>query len=128
MKNHKALYSISIFLTLLLCCSCPIGCHSDAPRGRPPASEVFSGIPIDSEMAFTSLEGRVEVIWDEWGVPHIYGIDGDPGDAMFLLAAGELEIYVTDPDTGVEISLTTMGPFQYVREMSLLTPRSSPLA
>ena len=52
---------------------------------------------------------------------------GDPGDSMFLIVAGELEIFVKDADTGVEISIVTMGPFQYVGEMSLLTgdPRSA---
>ena len=101
MMNRKtSSFSLLISLVFLLLCLGPMGCHSGSDtRGHPPASEVFSGIPIDNEMTFVSLEGRVEVIRDEWGVPHIYGIDGNPGDAMFVQG------YVTASDRLWEMDL-----------------------
>jgi len=101
MMNRKtSSFSLLISLLFLILCLGPIGCHSGSGTpDRPGASEVFSGIPIDNEMAFASLEGSVEVIWDEWGVPHIYGIDGEPGDAMFVQG------YVTASDRLWEMDL-----------------------
>lgn len=77
-----------------------LGCHSGAhDRGSPPDSEVFSAIPIDRTIALPGLEGRVEVIRDDWGIPHIYTMDTDSNDAMFVQG------YVTAADRLWEMDL-----------------------
>ena len=53
--------------------------------------------------------------------------EGDPGDSLFMVGAGEIEVYLTDRDTGVDIPLRRFKPLEYFGEMSLITeePRSA---
>jgi type IV pilus assembly protein PilB len=53
--------------------------------------------------------------------------EGAPGNSMFFLTAGLVEIRKKDPHTGIDFLLTEMGPGQNFGEMSLLTgkPRTA---
>ncbi len=53
--------------------------------------------------------------------------EGAPGNSMFFITAGLVEIRKKDPHTGIEFLLTEMGPGQNFGEMALLTgkPRTA---
>ncbi len=53
--------------------------------------------------------------------------EGAPGNSMFFITAGAVEIRKKDPNTGIDFLLTEMGPGQNFGEMSLLTgkPRTA---
>jgi len=53
--------------------------------------------------------------------------EGAPGNSMFFITAGLVEIRKKDPHTGIDFLLTEMGPGQNFGEMSLLTgkPRTA---
>ncbi|MEO5935858.1 MAG: cyclic nucleotide-binding domain-containing protein, partial [Terriglobales bacterium] len=53
--------------------------------------------------------------------------EGAPGNSMFFITAGLVEIRKKDPNTGIDFLLTEMGPGQNFGEMSLLTgkPRTA---
>src|SRR4051794_9474397 len=51
--------------------------------------------------------------------------EGDPGDSLFIVVSGELEI--SRREGGREVALATRGPGEFVGELSLLqaAPRSA---
>jgi type IV pilus assembly protein PilB len=53
--------------------------------------------------------------------------EGQPGNSMFFMTSGLVEIRKKDPNTGIDFLLTEMGPGQNFGEMSLLTgkPRTA---
>jgi type IV pilus assembly protein PilB len=53
--------------------------------------------------------------------------EGAPGNSMFFITAGLVEVRKKDPHTGIDFLLTEMGPGQNFGEMSLLTgkPRTA---
>src|SRR5437879_1136382 len=53
--------------------------------------------------------------------------EGAPGNSMFFITAGLVEVRKKDPATGIDFLLTEMGPGQNFGEMSLLTgkPRTA---
>ena len=53
--------------------------------------------------------------------------EGAPGNSMFFITAGQVEIRKKDPNTGIDFLLTEMGPGQNFGEMALLTgkPRTA---
>ena len=53
--------------------------------------------------------------------------EGQPGNSMFFITAGLVEVRKKDPNTGIDFLLTEMGPGQNFGEMSLLTgkPRTA---
>ncbi len=53
--------------------------------------------------------------------------EGAPGNSMFFITAGLVEVRKKDPNTGIDFLLTEMGPGQNFGEMSLLTgkPRTA---
>ncbi len=53
--------------------------------------------------------------------------EGAPGNSMFFITAGLVEVRKKDPQTGIDFLLTEMGPGQNFGEMSLLTgkPRTA---
>ncbi len=53
--------------------------------------------------------------------------EGDPGDAMYIIANGQVKVYTENRELGIDFDITTMGPGEYFGEMSLLTgePRSA---
>jgi len=46
---------------------------------------------------------------------------GDPGDALYLVDAGQVSVFLTDEDMGLTYELTRLGPGQAFGEMSLIT-------
>ena len=53
--------------------------------------------------------------------------EGAPGNSMFFITAGQVEVRKKDPNTGIDFLLTEMNPGQNFGEMSLLTgkPRTA---
>src|SRR3954465_14194563 len=53
--------------------------------------------------------------------------EGAPGNSMFFITSGLVEIRKKDPNTGIDFLLTEMGPGQNFGEMALLTgkPRTA---
>jgi len=53
--------------------------------------------------------------------------EGQPGNSMFFMTSGLVEIRKKDPNTGIDFLLSEMGPGQNFGEMSLLTgkPRTA---
>jgi len=53
--------------------------------------------------------------------------EGQPGNSMFFITSGLVEVRKKDPNTGIDFLLTEMGPGQNFGEMSLLTgkPRTA---
>src|SRR6185369_2951280 len=53
--------------------------------------------------------------------------EGAPGNSMFFITAGLVEVRKKDPNTGIDFLLSEMGPGQNFGEMSLLTgkPRTA---
>src|SRR5262245_18022829 len=56
--------------------------------------------------------------------------EGAPGNSMFFITAGLVEVRKKDTNTGIDFLLTEMGPGQNFGEMSLLTgkPRTATVA
>lgn len=44
---------------------------------------------------------------------------GEEGDAMFVVVSGELEVYIRDKDTGVDVTLSRVLPTGYTGEMGV---------
>ena len=44
---------------------------------------------------------------------------GEMGDAMFVVVSGQLEVYVQDSDTGVDVTLSRVMPCGYLGEMGV---------
>ena len=53
--------------------------------------------------------------------------EGDPGEHMYIVVSGELEI-LKAPDTDDELILNRIPPGEYLGEMSLVTGRLAPQA
>src|SRR5512135_863090 len=53
--------------------------------------------------------------------------EGQPGNSMFFITSGLVEVRKKDPNTGIDFLLSEMGPGQNFGEMSLLTgkPRTA---
>src|SRR4051812_35396221 len=53
--------------------------------------------------------------------------EGQPGNSMFFMTSGLVEVRKKDPNTGIDFLITEMGPGQNFGEMSLLTgkPRTA---
>ena len=53
--------------------------------------------------------------------------EGQPGNSMFFITSGQVEVRKKDPNTGIDFLLSEMGPGQNFGEMSLLTgkPRTA---
>lgn len=47
--------------------------------------------------------------------------EGDPGDALFVIRRGQVEVFLTD-DTGTHVVLETNGPGDFFGEVGLLAP------
>jgi uncharacterized membrane protein len=71
---------------------------------------------LDEEERAT-LAAQIEVVSHHAG--HILFTVGDPGDSLYLIRSGAVEVYVKN-DTGQRIVLETAGPHDFFGEMSLL--------
>ena len=54
-----------------------------------------------------------------YGAGEIVFVTGDPGDSMYVIRTGEVEVFFKD-DTGAKVVLETMGPGDFFGELSLL--------
>jgi CRP/FNR family cyclic AMP-dependent transcriptional regulator len=88
----------------------------------PTSADLLAAIPLfgpldDAERA--ALARAVEVV----RVPAGQAVFdyGDPGDALFVIRSGQVEVFLTD-DTGTRIVLETDGPGEFFGEIGLLAP------
>jgi CRP/FNR family transcriptional regulator, cyclic AMP receptor protein len=65
----------------------------------------------------TTLAAQIEVVRHPAG--QVLFTVGDPGDSLYLIRTGEVEVFVRN-DTGQRIVLETAGPRDFFGEMSLL--------
>jgi predicted acylesterase/phospholipase RssA/CRP-like cAMP-binding protein len=89
-----------------------------------PLTNIFG--PLDDRL-LAEISDEVEVVDVAGGFPLFR--QGDPGDSLFILLRGRLNVSQTDPDTGEERVLGETAPGESVGEMGLLTgePRSASL-
>lgn len=71
---------------------------------------------LDEEERAT-LAAQVEVV--RYPAGHVLFNVGDPGDSLYLIRSGQVEVFVRN-DTGHRIVLETAGPRHFFGEMSLL--------
>ena len=95
---------------------------SDQPEKLPEASapDILLDIPFFeklNEEERRTLAGQVERVRHNEG-HHLFSV-GDPGDSLYILTSGSIEIYFTDT-TGNRIVLETLGPGGFFGEISLL--------
>jgi predicted acylesterase/phospholipase RssA/CRP-like cAMP-binding protein len=79
----------------------------------------------DADLA--KVASRVETV----GVPggSVLFREGDPGDSIYILLRGRLQVIITDPESGLERILGEIAPGEAVGEIGLLTgePRTATL-
>ena len=97
--------------------------------GAPPAQEhflqrvkLFSGLSMDECTEVVKRMKRRDFPPNQFIVR-----EGAPGNSMFFITAGLVEVRKKDPNTGIDFLLTEMGPGQNFGEMALLTgkPRTA---
>jgi len=82
--------------------------------------ELLAGVPLFQfldEQERADLANSVEEVRFPEG--HAIFSAGDPGDCLYIINTGEVEIYFKDA-TGVKIVLETPGPGEFFGELSLL--------
>ena len=85
-------------------------------------TELLASIPLFQPLDATeraTLARNVEVIRLPAGRP-VFDY-GDPGDALFVIRGGRIEVFLTD-DTGTRIVLERDGPGDFFGEVGLLAP------
>ena len=98
------------------------------PRSLPPRThylqriDLFSGLSYDECLAVEDKLKRRELPPNQVVVK-----EGGPGDSMFFINAGSVEVRKKDPNTGIEFLLTELKAGACFGEMSLLTgkPRTA---
>ncbi|HEX2660683.1 MAG TPA: cyclic nucleotide-binding domain-containing protein, partial [Polyangia bacterium] len=84
------------------------------------AAELLAEVPLFQLM---SAEERnllaTELDLVRYGAGEIVFVTGDPGDSMYVIRKGEVEVFFKD-DTGAKVVLETMGPGDFFGELSLL--------
>jgi type IV pilus assembly protein PilB len=102
---------------------------SAAPAPAPAAPQHFlQRIQIFSALSPLECQEVVKRMKRRDFPPHqIIVREGQPGNSMFFITAGLVEVRRKDPATGIDFLLTEMGPGQNFGEMSLLTgkPRTA---
>lgn len=83
---------------------------------------LFSGLPAQvlEQIARITVTNSV-------AAGHVLFYEGEPGDALYIVGTGGIEVYLTDRDTGVDIPLRRFKPTEYLGEMALIAeePRSA---
>jgi CRP-like cAMP-binding protein len=84
--------------------------------------KLFSALSVDDRQQVVKRMKRRDFLPNQ-----IIVRDGAPGNSMFFLTAGLVDVRRKDPHTGIDFLLTEMGPGQNVGEMALLTgkPRTA---
>jgi CRP-like cAMP-binding protein len=85
------------------------------------SSGLFDGV---AEQTITTLAGRCSLRRYRRGQPVFF--EGDPGDALFVVAAGAVKLYLMSPD-GDEVLIDVVRPHRILGELSALDqqPRST---
>jgi CRP/FNR family cyclic AMP-dependent transcriptional regulator len=93
----------------------------------PTRSDLLAGVPLFStldERELDSLAARLDELHEREG--HTLFRAGDPGDALYIVISGQVEVYVENP-TGERIVMERARAGQFFGEVSLLDsgPRSA---
>ena len=96
-----------------------------------PEAEMLGGIPLFQllgEEERRELASQLEMV--RYAAGHMVFYIGDPGDSMYIVCKGELEIFFKN-DTGERIVLERPGHGDFFGELAFLEsgcqPRSAPL-
>jgi uncharacterized membrane protein len=84
------------------------------------AAELLAEVPLFqllSEDERNLLATELDLV--RYGAGEIVFVTGDPGDSMYVIRKGEVEVFFKD-DTGAKVVLETMGPGDFFGELSLL--------
>ena len=77
--------------------------------------EMFRGLEADSRLRIAEAAGYFDYAQGDEVI-----VQGAPGDALFILAKGKVEVIVNDASMGVEQRVATLGPGEFFGEMALL--------
>lgn len=85
-------------------------------------TEVFSSLPDAHKAQIAERLQRMEVPKGKNLV-----LQGQPGDALYIIDSGQVGVYVRDTDFGLGIEVAQLGPRDCVGELALITgaPRSA---
>jgi len=84
------------------------------------AAELLAEVPLFqllSEDERNLLATELDLV--RYGAGEIVFVTGDPGDSMYVIRTGEVEVFFKD-DTGAKVPLETLGPGDFFGELSLL--------
>src|SRR5215470_10180113 len=100
---------------------------SSRPR-EPSLEDTLTRIPIFAEidrLALAQLAAHLDPIELQEG--DIVCRQGEPGDCLYLVAAGQLGVHVQEPESGASGRIDCLGTGDFFGEMALLTgePRSA---
>src|SRR5262245_13206107 len=100
---------------------------SSQPR-EPSLEDTLTRIPLFAEidrLALAQLAAHLDPIELQEG--DIVCRQGEPGDCLYLLAAGQLGVHVQEPESGASRRIDSLGAGDFFGEMALLTgePRSA---
>src|SRR5438270_548286 len=84
MKSRRSL-GLAPFVVALVMGPLLAACSSDAPVTKPKPGDgsplgVVDGLPVDDHLALDNLTGKVDLVRDKYGRPHIYATN--VADAM----------------------------------------------
>lgn len=79
-------------------------------------STLFGGLPVEYQQALGKYLKPKAFPKDS-----LLMNEGDPGDALYLVISGKVEVFTKDPNFGVEFTLATLGSHSVIGEMALLT-------
>lgn len=77
--------------------------------------EMFRGLDLDARTKIARATA-----YDEFAAGQDIIRQGDPGDALYIVARGRVQVLVTDPQIGLEQPLATLEPTEPFGEMALL--------
>jgi len=85
-------------------------------------TEVFSSLPAQHLAQISTRLERVEVPGGSDLV-----VQGQPGDAMFVIESGRFGVFVRDEDFGLAVEIAQLGPGDCLGELALITgaPRNA---
>jgi CRP/FNR family cyclic AMP-dependent transcriptional regulator len=84
------------------------------------AAELLAEVPLFQLMSTEERELlAAELDLVRYGAGEIVFVTGDPGDSMYVIRKGEVEVFFKD-DTGAKVTLETLGPGDFFGELSLL--------
>jgi type IV pilus assembly protein PilB len=81
--------------------------------------ELFQGL---GEIELEELTAKLHVVTYPAGTTIVK--EGKPGDALFLLKAGSVQVKKREPSTGMDLTVATLSPGDCFGEMSLITEKA----